>query len=428
MYIKVLDTFDVLEMCIGKYRRLCNDVHCSPCFEKSFASHEKSKYLLTNPRTVFKYSNKEFDFMCDCGHAFSSRLNHISKGNWCPYCSHQKLCEYPDCEQCFENSFASHPRSKCILDVDPRTVFRSSHCEYEFTCECGHIFSAALSTITSEHWCPYCSNKKLCNESDCKQCYNNSFASHPKSEFIVSVDPRAVFMNTHEEHDFMCDCGHAFLTAAANVANGRWCPYCSNKKLCNESDCKQCYENSFASHEKSKYLVDVDARTVFRFSNKTFDFKCERGHTFSSQLNNISGNGSWCPHCKHKTEDILCTFLEEQYSNVQRQFSADWCKRKRFDVVIHDIHVIIELDGPQHIDRQISNWASPEDNRSNDMYKMKCANENGYSVVRILQEDVLGDAYDWKTELANVIHEYSNPTNVFLCKNDEYNGHFTPST
>jgi len=411
------------------HNKLCDEQDCEQCFEKSFASHEKSKYLLTNPRTVFKSSGVENDFMCDCGHAFPARLADISNGRWCPYCSKppKKLCEYSDCEQCFKNSFSSHEKSKYLVDVDPRTVFRGSDDKFDFMCECGHAFPASLMNVINGKWCPYCSHNKLCEYSDCEQCFKNSFASHEKSKYILHVDPRTVIKFCGEKHEFICECGHAFSSTLNNISNGHWCPYCTNQKLCELPGCEQCFTNSFASHEKSKYLVDVDPRTVFKFCNKKFDFTCECGHAFSSVVANVA-KGSWCPHCKHKTEDILCTFLERQYSNVQRQFSPDWCKRKRFDVVIHDIHVIIELDGPQHIDRQIPNWASPEDNKTNDMYKMKCANENGYSVVRILQEDVLNEKYDWKSELANVIHEYSNPTNVFLCKNDEYNGHFTPST
>jgi very-short-patch-repair endonuclease len=140
-------------------------------------------------------------------------------------------------------------------------------------------------------------------------------------------------------------------------------------------------------------------------------------------LGNVTCCEKWCPHCKHKTEDILCTFIETHYSSVQRQFSADWCKNKRFDVAVHELCVIIELDGPQHIDKQIKNWGTPDENRAKDIYKMKCANDNGYSVVRILQEDVLCDTYDWKTELMNVLHEYPFITNVYLCKNNEYSGH-----
>jgi hypothetical protein len=42
---------------------------------------------------------------------------------------------------------------------------------------------------------------------------------------------------------------------------------------------------------------------------------------------------------------------------------------------------------------------TPEDSRKRDIYKMKCANENGFSVIRLLQEDVLFDKYYWLNEL-----------------------------
>ena len=54
---------------------------------------------------------------------------------------------------------------------------------------------------------------------------------------------------------------------------------------------------------------------------------------------------------------------------------------------------------------------------------MKCANENGFSVIRILQEDVFKNKYDWLQELTNNIEIITNENrvqNVFMCKNDEY--------
>jgi len=54
---------------------------------------------------------------------------------------------------------------------------------------------------------------------------------------------------------------------------------------------------------------------------------------------------------------------------------------------------------------------------------MKCANENGYSIIRVLQKDVFGDKYDWLKELVCVIENIKSEKiiqNIFLCKNDEY--------
>jgi len=55
---------------------------------------------------------------------------------------------------------------------------------------------------------------------------------------------------------------------------------------------------------------------------------------------------------------------------------------------------------------------------------MKKANENNYSVIRILQDDVYNDKYNWLEELKNTIEKIkagSNIVNLYLCKNNEYN-------
>jgi very-short-patch-repair endonuclease len=54
---------------------------------------------------------------------------------------------------------------------------------------------------------------------------------------------------------------------------------------------------------------------------------------------------------------------------------------------------------------------------------MKCANDNGFSVIRILQEDVFYDKHDWLNELdltIKKIEEEEKVQNVYLCKNNEY--------
>ena len=82
----------------------------------------------------------------------------------------------------------------------------------------------------------------------------------------------------------------------------------------------------------------------------------------------------------------------------------------------------MELDGIQHW-KQVAKWSSPQHNRSRDLYKMKCANENGFSIIRILQTDIYKNKYDWKLELDNNIEKICNESivqNIFMCKNNEY--------
>ena len=54
---------------------------------------------------------------------------------------------------------------------------------------------------------------------------------------------------------------------------------------------------------------------------------------------------------------------------------------------------------------------------------MKCANENGFSIIRILQKDVFKYKYDWLTELCENIKKITNENrvqNIYMCKNNEY--------
>lgn len=67
------------------------------------------------------------------------------------------------------------------------------------------------------------------------------------------------------------------------------------------------------------------------------------------------------------------------------------------------------------------NWDSPAKIQKNDKYKMKLANENGYSVIRIFQVDVWNDKNDWENNLNKAIKKYNNPTNIFIGKTyDQY--------
>ena len=51
------------------------------------------------------------------------------------------------------------------------------------------------------------------------------------------------------------------------------------------------------------------------------------------------------------------------------------------------------------------------------------ANKNNFSVIRILQEDVFYDSYNWLDELKyniNKIKEENKIQNIYMCKNNEY--------
>jgi len=306
--------------CANPSQKLCNNKDCKVCLDKSFASHPKSIFWSeknkVQPNKVFKNTNNKYWFNCyECNHVFESSLNHIINGKWCPYCTNQKLCNNNDCKFCLEKSFATHPQSKFWSNknnLTPRQVFKSSGKKYLFNCnKCNHIFETLLYSIINGTWCSYCSNKQLCNNENCQECYNKSFESHIKSKFWSSkniLQPRQVFKNCNEKFLFDCKCGHSFESALNKINDNKWCPYCANppQKLCNNENCKECLEKSFYSHEKSKFWSDkniLNPRQVFKSSGKKYLFDCICGHFFECTLNGIT-NGSWCPFCSNPPKKL----------------------------------------------------------------------------------------------------------------------------
>jgi very-short-patch-repair endonuclease len=413
----------------------------------SFAIHPKAKYWSTKnnnilPTDVYKSSNNKYWFTCDiCNHDFEIALYKVSIGRWCHYCSNKILCQIENCKICINKSFASHDKSKYWSqkngNITPRDVFLKSDKKYWFKCnDCNHELYLKLSSISKGNWCSYCAHQQLCINDDCKFCYDNSFASQEKSKYWSDINdkimPRNVFSKSDKKYWFKCgDCNHNFQLSLDNCYLGKWCSYCANKLLCNDDNCDYCFNKSAASNIKSKYWSsknkNIIPRNIFKNSHKKYYYYCnECNNELYISPHNVN-YGYWCKYCIYKTEKKLYDILNKKY-NISKQYRVDWCKNiitKKyfpFDFVINDYNIIIELDGKQHF-IQVSNWLSPEEQQERDLYKMKCANDNGFSVIRILQLDVWNDRYDWHTELLhniNYIIDNKIVQNIYMDKNDEY--------
>ena len=56
--------------------------------------------------------------------------------------------------------------------------------------------------------------------------------------------------------------------------------------------------------------------------------------------------------------------------------------------------------------------------------RLKCANKNGFSVIRILQDNVWKNKYNWLSELISNIEKITTQNrvqNIYISKNNEYN-------
>jgi len=190
------------------------------------------------------------------------------------------------------------------------------------------------------------------------------------------------------------------------------CPKCANNVTLTNSE----FIDKAITVHSDKYDY---SQVKYKNNREQINIICKEHGSFNQiPTRHLWGDG--CPSCVNKTEYKFFVKLQELCPSVQRQFKAEWCKQKRclpFDFVIEENKKIVEMDGPQHFS-QVANWRSPELQHQQDLYKMKCANENGYSVIRVLQKDVADESFDFE-HLKKCIGE-KEIKNVYICKNEEY--------
>ncbi len=449
-------------MCTIKH--LCENDKCHKCFDRSFASYKNSMILRSwssvndkSPRQVFKFSNKKYWFNCTkCGHKFDASLNNILGGSWCPYCSGNKLCGIESCNFCLKNSFASIDKNKLscweleINKIEPHQVFKFANKKYTFKCsDCCHLFDMTLNCVNKGQWCPYCNGCKLCKNDECKMCFKKSFASF-KNKMILECwlkkrnqdSPRDVTLYSRKKCWFKCKkCAHSFLKQIFTITQLKtWCPFCSNTKLCDDDDCKWCFDRSFASI-KDKILScwlqnknDKTPRQVFKYaSTKKYWFRCNICYSEFNQRPCDIRQGSWCPKCKNKTEkkfyDFLLTLFKK--SDIQRQPKFDWCcnpetnRYRPYDFLIISLNLLIECDGIQHFENSNFFKNNCITNQNIDFYKMKKAWKNGFQMLRFCQRDVYYDKYDWQSAIKMFFNNIDKTVNIyFLAKNKKlFNEH-----
>ena len=216
---------------------------CKICYNKSLASNPLSKNIIDKTlqlNKIFKGTMKKYEIKCEKCHHISKRIPRTF--HMCSYCNGKNLCLDNNCNHCLNRSFASNEKSKYWSNKNnqqPRELLKNSMKQIWLNCnKCRHIFKKRLNDISSkDSWCPFCVNQKLCRDEKCIECFNKSFASHPKAKYWSDKNkkqPREVFLQSNKTYIwFNCPiCKLEFKKNIYNVTNrNSWCPDCSSTHL-----------------------------------------------------------------------------------------------------------------------------------------------------------------------------------------------------
>lgn len=145
-------------------------------------------------------ASKKSHFMCDNGHIWSARLDHILAGGQCPYCSGWVLSK---------DIINSRLVSRGIAMIGDYTTTKT---KTEFLCSNGHTWVVLPKDVLSGHGCPHCSDTRLS-----KEAVNNRLLQNGQGISIVGD-----YVNAHTKTELICGNGHTW-----HAIPGGGCPYCS---------------------------------------------------------------------------------------------------------------------------------------------------------------------------------------------------------
>ena len=402
------------------------------------------------PSQVSVSSGRNIWWLCEktcsngCVHEYTQRpAEKTGQKHGCPYCKNQKICIHGSLAYKFPDiSKEWHPTKNG--EVKPETVSSGSHTKYWWLCSigcknaCVHEWEAEVNNRTfAKSGCPYCVSftEKVCKCQSLGGLFPSLLSEwDPTNE----IDPYKIPPKSSKTAKWICKntcsygciCNHSYEAVIHNRSNGtinncNQCPRCMYHGII----CKHTSVSSIPIllnewHPTKNGNLKADEVSIKTAKTRIW-WKCSINskHEWDTLLFSRVSMKTGCPNCVHKTEKLLLDFLTKYYSII-RNFKLDSCKNKShlpYDFYIPEKKVIIELDGLQHFE-QVSNWNPPDKKR--DIYKMKKAEESGYKVIRIFQEDVYNNDEVWlENNLLNEIKS-TDCSHVFISSVETlYNEH-----
>lgn len=166
--------------------------------------------------THYENTSQTLRFRCSVGHEFDAHAFCIKyRGHWCPYC---RGTRYEDLFGYVQN-FARSRGGECLTKE-----FKGTKYKLRFRCGEGHEWEVRPHTIRRGWgWCRVCFDKAKFER----------VVEIAKANGGECLSDFAAYKRHNRPHKspllFRCIDGHEWQSDANNVANGCWCPECTNK-------------------------------------------------------------------------------------------------------------------------------------------------------------------------------------------------------
>ena len=242
-----------------------------------------------DPSYVMPGTHQKLKWKCNKGHKWEASPNsrtHLDQPTGCPVCSGRNvLTGFNDLKTLFPDTASQAD------NWDPSLVLAHSGTRRKWKCKLGHIWSNSPNVqIRANGRCPYCSGAKVWTG------YNDLATTNPELALqLVGEDPTKIGSGSSKRYLWQCSNGHQWKTSPSQRKSGRDCPFCSGKYiLVGFNDLKTTHPSI------AKELVELDATSISKGSNRRVTWRCSLGHEWVSSANQRT-SGYGCPYCSGRS-------------------------------------------------------------------------------------------------------------------------------
>lgn len=198
-----------------------------------------------------------------------------------------------------------------------------------------------------------------------------------------------VYLNKRSTIEFACAHGHNWMTQAATVLTGSWCPTCWR-----EQDAGKHLKLSDGISQARSIAQSRGGACLsleYRANNKHLEWQCANGHRWQATLADLK-KGTWCPECAGGVRERLCRFLFEYIAGTTfPKARPKWLinsrgNRMELDGFSPQLSVAFEHQGEQHF-QLLSHFQRRDETlavrkRDDDRKRVLCK-RNGVSLLEV---------------------------------------------
>lgn len=235
---------------------------------------------------TFTGLEKRYRLRCAKGHEWEAQGGKIAGGYWCPGCRNERMARRHLRADGLERLqvAAREKGGRCLT-----TEYTGGSGYYPFECALGHRWSAQGAEIVRGQWCPGCKKKVIGAKTGARQFYRDGLQRLQEAARQHGGTCLATtYTGAKSHYPFRCAHGHGWEARANQVWYGKWCRECYWDSLKHSIQEMQALARSHGGECVSSEYVDTRTKLQWR---------CERGHAWSTRPAVIIRGGGWCPLC-----------------------------------------------------------------------------------------------------------------------------------